>query len=173
VPQLPEPIAMAAMLAPVLAVIAVRWVGQGPASASASELGPAPIIPDVTPAPAPPEAIARAAERARALNGKPVSSALLRVEMEPVVERSAPVSTTTSQAQVEPDAPILPPSVTLTAVARGRTGPVALLDDRPRSIGDEVSPGWVIAAIDLKSRRVLLVGPKGTRHVLRLGAHGS
>lgn len=85
------------------------------------------------------------------------------------------------RVQTEPMAPVLVmpdighptpkiegvPEFVLTAVMPHRDRPLAVINGRPRSLGDEVAPGWTVTAIDGDARRVALTGPDG--RTVRLG----
>ena len=165
----PDPVHAAAVLAPVLAVVLVRFVGAGPGSAAAAGAASLPSVPEVVRDWNPDADTARALDRVRDLVGRPIAANLLQNEN--IVEPIRPVAAATPTSSVQPIVPtiaIRPPDLKLTTVLDGRSGPIAVIDGRPRQIGQEVAPGWTLTHIDAKLRTVSLRGPSDTVHELRL-----
>lgn len=77
---------------------------------------------------------------------------------------------TTAPVLVEIEEPgVEPPPLTLSTVLPSQTRPIAVIDGRPVTIGEAVSPGWTVTLIDGDSRSVTLTHSSGERAVLVLG----
>ncbi len=139
-------------LTPVAGVIGARFVGEGPSRALAAapvRVAELPRFPDRAPdtdAPFDPMAM-RSPFRVQT---DPVAPALILPEIGQPAPRIEGV-----------------PEFTLTTVMPHPIRPIAVINGRPRSLGDEAAPGWVITGIDGDARRVTLTGPDG--RTVRLG----
>lgn len=153
---------IAALLSPFAAVQGVRLgvAGAGPADAAAAT---APGAPPPAPVPvpaavrAPSEAQRRALDWIRARD--PVAD--LRSPMDhpdPEPDRPGPAATPEAPAPAD----LTPRQLTLTGLIGGADkAPVAAINHRLYRVGDAVSPGWSVAAIDARARSVTLAGPDG------------
>ncbi len=132
---------------PLLALVGVRlWLASsGPASAGAATTTESIVQPEFTPLPEPTESQRALIERARALEAVEPASPFPRSEVSAVAVPDMPAMRGEPEATVEP-----PPELTLTSVMGGRM-PVAMVNGRPRSRGDEVAPGWTIVEINQDS----------------------
>lgn len=61
------------------------------------------------------------------------------------------------------------PAFALTAVMPHPQRPIAVINGRPRTTGEELSPGWTLADIDGPGRTVVIQGPDGDRIRIRMG----
>lgn len=128
---------------PVLALIGVRlWMASsGPATAGAAT-PPEPIVPPKFVAlPEMTESQRALIERARSLSAVEPGSPFPRKEVAMIQAPDMPSMPGVPQAAVEP-----PPELTLTSIMGGRV-PVAMVNGRPRSLGDHVAPDWRIVEI--------------------------
>lgn len=144
-------------LTPVTGVLAARYIGQGPANAGASTQTEAPRFPRLP------------ARVTAPVHDDAVTAALttpFRIEAEPMPRLEFPAPT------FEPPKASGVPVFTLTTVMPHATRPLAVINGRARSIGDEISPGWFLKAIDGDSRQVLLAGPDDRTVVLRMATPG-
>jgi hypothetical protein len=141
-------------LAPASGVIGARFVGAGPRTAAASV--PAVLPPLVEFVPPPPEAPATdfSALASPFRSADPAIVPLLQpeVRLPPTpVERSLPV-------------------FTLTSVMPHPSRPLAVINARPRSVGDEIAPGWILTRIEGDTRQVIVTGPDGRSHRVRMSS---
>lgn len=129
---------------PLLALIGARlWLASnGPATASASTPTEAIVQPKFAGLPEPTEDQQRLIARARALEGVQPPSPFPRSEMALIAVPDMPLTPGAPEPKVEP-----PPTLALTSVMGGRV-PVAMVNGRPRSLGDLVAPGWKIVEIN-------------------------
>lgn len=130
---------------PAAGVVGARFVGRGPARASAAEpvsMTPLPEIPPAPPASDP--------DRFLALRS-PFPEVTLPAEPAPILVVDAPG---------EPAIPNTP-DLALTSVMPHPTRPLAVINGRPWTTGDEVAPCWTLTSIDGHERRVVLTGPDG------------
>lgn len=144
-------------LTPIAGVMVARYVGQGPSSAGAAvanQPGTFPKLPGRVTVPTRDEGVTAGL-------GTP-----FRIEAEPMPRLEFPAPTS------EPPKASGVPVFTLTAVMPHATRPLAVINGRARSIGDEISPGWFLRAIDGDSRQVLLTGPEDRTVVLRMATPG-
>lgn len=133
---------------PLLALAGVRvWIhSNGPATASAQAPMTPIVLPSFAPLPPPSDTQGLVLARIEALDGLTAPTPFPRAEVpfEPAQEPS-----------VEPDpeaGPEIPetqpiPDLVVTTVMGGRV-PVAMVNGRPRSVGDHVAPGWTIREIN-------------------------
>ena len=144
-------------LIPVGGVVLARYIGQGPSSASASvasEPVAFPRLPSVVPVPLRDDAVIAGL-------GTP-----FRIEAEPMPRLEFPTPNSDTPK------PSGTPDFTLTTVMPHASRPLAVINGRTRSIGDEVSPGWFLRAIDGDARQVLIEGPDERSVVLRMASPG-
>lgn len=140
-------------LTPIAGVLGARFVGAAPASALAAtylELPPLPTLPDTQPRRLPPETLAAMASPFRAA--------------ERVLAAEAPEPEPQPEPEPAPEPPAPVPVFRLTTVMPHPVRPLAVINNRPRAIGDEVAPGWFLTAIHGDARQVTIRGP-GNRQV--------
>jgi hypothetical protein len=133
-------------LTPVAGVLAARFVGHGPrlaAAASAVVVVELPSFP--TRETAEPDRTDPAGLRSP-----------FRVQTEP----AAPALILPEIGQPAPRIEGVP-EFSLTTVMPNPIRPLAVINGRPRALGDEAAPGWVVTGIDGDARRVTLTGPDG------------
>lgn len=140
----------AAALCPLLALFGVRlWLeARGPAVASAQVAAEEIVVPRYEPPPPLSEAQSAMRERVCAVEAMPTPApnpfpAIRRPELMLEDLASAPIEL---HAEREDVAVEPPPQIVVTAVMGGRV-PVAVINGRPRSVGDEVQPGWSVLKI--------------------------
>lgn len=129
------------LVAPCAAAYSARYLGAATAHASATVIDEIPELPVFPP------------ESASSTEVQPtqrVASPFYYDENAPEqpVEIPAPTRLGTDEA---PD-----PDFTLTAVMPSQIRPLAVINGRPRTIGDEIAPGWTITAIRGDDRAVVL-----------------
>ncbi|GAB4387005.1 MAG: hypothetical protein Kow0022_17780 [Phycisphaerales bacterium] len=139
-----------AALCPLFALFGVRlWLeARGPSVASAQMAAEEIVVPRYEPLPPLSEAQSAMRERVRALEVMRTLApnpfpATHRPEL--MLEDLAPAPI---QLHQEPEGVAVepPPEVVVTAVMGGRV-PVAVINGRPRSVGEEVQPGWSVLKI--------------------------
>lgn len=64
------------------------------------------------------------------------------------------------------------PGFALTAVMPHPRRPIAVINGRPRTVGEELASGWTLVDIDGGGRTVVIQGPDGTRVRVRMGSQG-
>lgn len=150
-------ILLAAFLVPSLGVLTARLVGTGPANASAS-LTPEPMaaLPDIRPiidtVPSDP------------IHAGTLTSPFWHSIQTPntPIEVLRPIQPT--ETRPDPD-----PEFRVTAVMPHPSRPLAVINGRPRSIGDTVVPNWKLTAIDGTGRSVVLTHTSGREVTLHIG----
>jgi hypothetical protein len=138
-------------LTPVAGVILARFVGQGVRPAAASSAFSIADLPDFP----------SATTTGRAAVDPAQVRSPFRIQSEPVVP-----------AMILPEVGELPPKIedvpefVLTTVMPNAPRPLAVINGRARTLGDEAAPGWIVTDIDGNTRRVVLTGPDGRAVVL-------
>jgi hypothetical protein len=133
-------------LTPVAGVLGARFVGQGARPASAA---PAFVVAELPRFPTP-----------EASGGEKADTDRLRSPFRVQTEPMAPALILPEIGQPAPKIEGVP-DFSLTAVMPHPTRPLAVINGRPRSLGDEAAPGWAVTGIDGDARRVVLTGPDG------------
>lgn len=148
---------LVAFCVPSLGVVAARFFGSGPSTAAASSTPePMPPLPDIRPLPVstgsmPGEMTELASPFWHAFH-IPIAPA------EPMpIRRPSPQSE-------QPD-----PDFLVTAVMPHASRPLAVINGRPRSIGDVIVPGWTLTSIDGHARTVTLTHSSGRTRTLQIG----
>ena len=139
---------VAATFSPLLALFGVRvWLeAKGPAVASAQATTEAIVVPTYSALPTLSGRQAAMKERVHALDEQMPSSpfpANRKTELVIADPEFPPIEPGDDHQtpEVEP-----PPQIVVSAVMGGRV-PVAMVNGRPRSVGDEVQPGWTVLQI--------------------------
>jgi hypothetical protein len=70
-------------------------------------------------------------------------------------------------AVFKPDEPGAP-SIHVTTIMPHPTRPLAVINGKPREIGDSVAPGWRLSGIDGKTRTVTITNPDGEEYVMEI-----
>jgi hypothetical protein len=151
------------VLAPVLAVLAVRAMGPGTAPRSASASVSAPLQPFAMPDK--PTLTPAQRELARMIDEQLARG----VGSSPLIRRRIGAAEPAPVARGES---LRPPGVTLSSVFVGPSGPMAVVQGKLRSAGGEVEPGWTIRSIDGEGGVVVLIHASGATHELRLRPPG-
>ncbi|MCC5823456.1 MAG: hypothetical protein LAT64_05830 [Phycisphaerales bacterium] len=140
------------VLAPAAAVYGSRHIGAGAGDAIGAEIRPLPSVPDFEPLTATKANPTRFADLPSPFWADP----------EPVQPEVVP--------EIIPEAPKAKgvPEFILSTVMPHPTRPLAVINGRPRAIGDPAAPGWTLTAIDGESRQVVLTGPDGQLVRVRL-----
>lgn len=142
-----------AFLTPIAGVVLARLIGS---AVGTTEAGQAMEV-------APPVAVLppliEPRDRAGALASMP--SPFRTIDESAVREVIEPGDTTKRNASV--------PAFALTSVMPHPKRPIAVINGRPRTIGEELSPGWTLAEIDGAGRTVVINGPQGDRIRVRMG----
>lgn len=133
-------------LTPVAGVLGARFVGQGARAASAA---PGFTVVQLPTFPTPGGPDDRGGDLAQLRSP-------FRVQTEPV----APALILPEIGKPEPKVDGIP-EFALTSVMPHPSRPLAVINGRPRSLGDEVAPGWIVTGIDGDARRVTLTGQDG------------
>lgn len=133
-------------LTPAAGVFGARFVGQGPRPISA-----APVITVVD---LPAFAVRAGPDTQQTDFGQLRSP--FRVQTEPI----APALILPEIGKPAPKIEGIPEFL-LTSVMPHSSRPLAVINGRPRSLGDEVVSGWTVTGIDGDARRVVLTGPDG------------
>lgn len=147
---------------PVLALLGVRlWLASnGPASAGAATTTEPIVTPDFKALPAPTETHQRLIERARALEAVAASSPFPRNEATLIAMPDMVPLPGEPEPRIEP-----PPELTLSSIMGGRV-PVALVNGRPRSLGDLVAPDWSI--VEIRQDSIVVKHPDGRQVTVTL-----
>lgn len=142
------------VLAPAAAVYGARHIGGGAGDAIGAEIRPLPPVPHFEPLTTAKADPARFAELPSPFWTDP----------EPVQPEVVP--------EIIPEAPKTKgvPEFILSTVMPHPTRPLAVINGRPRAIGDPAAPGWTLTAIDGEARQVVLTGPDGQLIRVRLTA---
>lgn len=122
-----------AFLAPIVAAMLIRGIGADPVAMVLAQ-PPAQETPELPPPPLPVNNLDAAYA---ALGADPGENPFLDADAGDV---AAPIA---EAPRAEPD-----PDVALTSVMAGRRGAVAILNGKPRQIGDTLGNGWSVATID-------------------------
>jgi hypothetical protein len=167
---------VATLLAPVLAVQAVRatfGVSTTPTTASAAPIGPQPSAP-ATPAADPEKALTPTQAKARGwllsrTHTLQTRSPMDRPDPAPIAEVAPkPADASPTPAPVIPidDMPV---ALSLSAMigSNGSGQPLTLINHKVYRVGEAVTPHWRVASIDTKKRIVTLVGPDNRTIELR------
>ncbi len=148
---------VAAFFVPSLGVVAARLFGMGPSTAAAST-SPEPMaaLPDIRLVPAVTDS--GSGEMAE------LASPFWHAFQIPNAPAEATPTRRPAQLTEQPD-----PDFLVTAVMPHPSRPLAVINGRPRSIGDVVVPGWTLTAIDGHSRTVTLTHTSGRTQTLQIG----
>ena len=141
-------------LAPAAAIVGARHVGSaagGVIGAEVAPLNPAPEFEPLTPVTDDPSRFA-------ALRSP------FRADPEPIEPLTIPLEPEVAEGPKDPAVP----EFSLTAVMPHPTRPLAVINARPRAIGDQTAPGWTLTAIDGDARQVTLTGPGGRSVRIRM-----
>ena len=143
---------LCAILAPAGFVFGSRYIGQGPASAMASAID-RPDLPSELPV------------------LKPVSARESRDSNEPIqspfyIETMAQVGTVPppAKSQSRPTRPVQAqtlPTVSVTSILPNSRNPLAVIDGRPRRVGDTLPSGWTVISINGEDNTVTLKHSSG------------
>lgn len=152
-------LAFAIFLAPAATGYAARYIGAGATHASAHTADSLPPLPVFPPEPT---------------HTHPVATDRV---VSPFFSEEAPPKPIIEIPNPHPGPAITPPSsdpvFTVTAVMPSPTRPLAVVNGRPRSIGDEVVPGWTVSEIRGDDRAVVLTNAQTSRSVVvRMTAQG-
>lgn len=152
---------------PVALIVLVRaMAGSGPTAAPAAHPAPSPLA---APAPALPDAPVaapgtaaqqKALAWARSHSGVRAASPMDH----PKAEAAVAVDESPTRATPVGSSPERTPVVS--AIVRRGDSAKALIDGKVVGIGDEVMPGWVVSAIDVREQIVTISGPEGTQREL-------
>lgn len=134
---------------PSCGVLAARYVGAAPRAAEASApitLLPVPSMPPYAPA-------------------DPITAEGIRTPFRsnPVVQPAPELPEFVETAPARGD-----PTFTVTSIMPHPTRPLALINARPRMLGDEIAPGWRLTAFPEDQRSVVLTGPEGQQVRVRM-----
>jgi hypothetical protein len=140
-------------ITPIGGVLVARFIGVGVntshASPSYTDPGPTTPLPPLEP------------QSDRATTLAALQSPFRLIDEAEVREVSEPGEPTTRGTAA--------PVFNLTAVMPHAQRPIAVINGRPRTIGEELTPGWTLTEIDGTSRTIVINGPDGDRVRVRMG----
>jgi len=145
-------LALGAFALPIVAAFAARYAGEGTGTTQAFASAPIPALPVIVPQPQ--------------TNAQPASPLAL-----------SPFWTNQPEAPQIHDPAFMPeptPAIDeplvlrLTAVMPNGTRSLAVINGKPRRIGDTVHPGWTLAAIDGDARTATVRSQTGEQRVIAL-----
>ncbi len=159
-----------AVLAPVLAVVLIRFAGPQQSFAATGDVQLAsPSLPSLELSqPAPEGVLGAAAQYARQLFESGISASPFPAQEVEAGSGDTPIVSGTSLVQQPAQFSREDPSLRVSAIMSRRAGPIAVIDSRIRSVGSKVAPGWTLDAIDEQSRTLVIRHASGRRVELTL-----